>query len=183
MRLAAGADLDNLEARGRGASKSYWKGQTTARTVCGRTLLMSSSMLIGRVLCKVTPAMPPWGLSPETVYLPRHSDSRLFALRHSRRLQKIITQNPPKPTPGFACKSFLVGMRAVPLFGRKRDQLWYQPGRASKTDVFLIARRTSKSRYRSWRGCLRSWGKWSNPIPQTPNPTLNPETRPPNPKP
>ena len=27
---------------------------------------VSSMILIGRVLCKVTPAMPPWGLSPDT---------------------------------------------------------------------------------------------------------------------
>ena len=49
-----------------------WKVDRTKWT----TLCVSSIILIGRVLCKVTPAMPTWGLSPDTLTLALPSKPR-----------------------------------------------------------------------------------------------------------
>ena len=45
-----------------------WKGDSL--TSLQENLCVSSIILIGRVLCKVTPTMPTWGLSPDRPDVP-----------------------------------------------------------------------------------------------------------------
>ena len=60
-------------------------GEESSPPPC-RALFVSSIILIGRVLCKVTPAMPTWGLSPEAQATP-----------------------PWCPPPSYVCSCFRVG--------------------------------------------------------------------------